>query len=266
MVSDEQIRRFQKKVLSWYKKNRRDLPWRNTTDPYHILLSEVMLQQTQVDRVIPYYEKFLLAYPTLLDLAAAGRKEILALWSGLGYNSRVVRLHKLCKELAAHHQGTFPHSEEELRKLPGIGPYTANAILAFAFNREVAVVDTNVRRVIMAELNLPHVFTMKEIAHIAKRCVRKGKAMIWYNALRDYGATHLTAKKTGIRPISRQSPFEGSERQARGKILRLLIREDAVPYEKLAEEVKHKNIKGIIQKMEKEALIEKDKNEIRIAH
>jgi A/G-specific adenine glycosylase len=135
-------------LLKWYAENGRDLPWRHTADPYRILISEVMLQQTQVDRVVPKYEVWLEAYPNWRKLAHASRADVLRLWSGLGYNSRAVRLHALAKLLVEEHNGKLPANEEELRKLPGIGPYTAGAIMVFAHNEPGSCIDVNVRRIV----------------------------------------------------------------------------------------------------------------------
>ena len=135
------------KLLSWYAKHGRSLPWRQTRDPYAILVSEIMLQQTQVDRVIPKYEAWLKAFPDWKALADVSRSEVLGLWSGLGYNSRAVRLHALSK-LVVELGGKLPVSEEELVKLPGIGPYTAGALMAFAHNKPGKCIDVNIERIV----------------------------------------------------------------------------------------------------------------------
>ena len=146
---------FQQKILSWYEKNKRDLPWRKTTDPYAIMVSEIMLQQTQVDRVIPKYQAFLKAFPTIKDLAEAPTSQVLELWSGLGYNSRAIRLQEAAKIICKQYRGQVPKSRDALMDLPGIGPYTSNAILSFAHNLPFPCMDTNIRRIILHELQLP---------------------------------------------------------------------------------------------------------------
>src|SRR5919109_465862 len=125
--SPAQRRRFRRTLLAWYVANARDLPWRRTRDPYHILVSEVMLQQTQVDRVIPYYHDFLARFPTAAALAAAPTAAVITAWAGLGYNRRAVNLQRTARHVVEEHGAVFPRTVEELRRLPGVGPYTAGA-------------------------------------------------------------------------------------------------------------------------------------------
>lgn len=141
-------RRFRRRLLAWYRANGRDLPWRRTSDPYHILVSEVMLQQTQVDRVLPKYHEWLKKYPTLDALAAADEQEVAETWRPLGYNIRPHRLHAIARESVARYGGTLPADEQTLRSFKGIGAYTAGAIRSFAFRQRAAIVDTNVARVL----------------------------------------------------------------------------------------------------------------------
>ncbi len=141
-------RYFSKKVVSWYKSNKRDLPWRDTKDPYCIWLSEIILQQTRVNQGLPYYLKFVEAFPTVFDLAAAPEQKVLRLWQGLGYYTRARNLHKCAREVVANHNGKFPQTFEELKTLPGIGDYTAAAIASISFGERAAVVDGNVFRVL----------------------------------------------------------------------------------------------------------------------
>ncbi len=250
---------FQQKILSFYSGEKRDLPWRRTTDPYCILVSEVMLQQTQVDRVIPYYEKWIARWPTFGDLAVAEKSELLAYWSGLGYNSRPIRLQKLAQRVVE--LDSFPTDRDELLKLPGIGPYTAGAVLAFAFNLEVPCVDTNIRRVLIHELGLSEDISAKELEEIALSCVPKGKAREWYNALMDYGAMVKTARKTGIKSTSRQSTFEGSSRQIRGKVLRLLLAEKKMSYDGLMQRIEDVRLDDVLKGMIKDGVVVEDKGE-----
>jgi A/G-specific adenine glycosylase len=140
--------RFRRRLLAWYRANGRDLPWRRTTDPYHILVSEIMLQQTQVDRVRPKYHEWLAKYPSLEALAAADEQEVVRTWYPLGYNIRPRRLHAIAREAVARYGGTLPGDEQALRSFKGIGPYTAGAVLSFAFGRRAAIVDTNVARLL----------------------------------------------------------------------------------------------------------------------
>src|SRR3989344_8948422 len=136
---------IQESILQWYAKEKRDLPWRHTTDPYKVLVSEMMLQQTQVDRVIVKYTEFLNKFPTAEVLAHASSAEVIKAWQGLGFNRRALRLQDICKSVSKLKE--FPTTERELLQLKGIGPYTSSAIVSFAFNREVVVLDTNIRRV-----------------------------------------------------------------------------------------------------------------------
>jgi len=246
---------FQTNLLRWYKTNKRPLLWRQTTDPYKILVSEVMLQQTQVDRVLPKYQAFLDAFPTAHDLAKAPPAKVLRLWSGLGYNRRAINLLTAARELSARiEQGAVPHTIEEWRTLPGIGPYTASAVLAFAENKPVTVIDTNVRRVLFRLfIGRSGKGWGKKVERLATKLVPEGRSRDWHNALMDFGATICMAKpKCGGCPFRKQcvsvsrykrtpeqleamasrtfkttqGTFKGSNRYYRGQILKVLQQED----------------------------------------
>ncbi|MDA1197292.1 MAG: Fe-S cluster assembly protein HesB [Nanoarchaeota archaeon] len=249
-----------KKVLTYYQENGRDLPWRHTTNPYEILVSEIMLQQTQVDRVIPYYERFLKKYPDFKALSKAKKPTLLQLWQGLGYNIRILRLQRLAQEVTTNNNAKLPDTEEELLKLPGIGPYTAHAVLAFAHNKPVPVMDTNIRRVLIHELKLKESISDEEIKKIALKIIPKNKSCIWHNALMDYGAMEKTARKTGIESLSKQSKFEGSDRQIRGIIVRKLLKEKSISLTTLQEELKRENLTQILEKMIRDNVIKKKNN------
>ena len=148
MWEEEKIASFRRKLLAWYDANKRDLPWRRTQDPYKIWISEIMLQQTRVDTVIPYYERFLDWFPTVADLAQAPEEKLLKAWEGLGYYSRVRNMQKAAQQIMENHGGVFPSSYEEISKLKGIGPYTAGAIASIAFGLPEPAVDGNVMRVL----------------------------------------------------------------------------------------------------------------------
>ena len=148
MWEEEKIASFREKLLAWYDANKRDLPWRRTNDPYKIWISEIMLQQTRVDTVIPYYERFLDWFPTVADLAQAPEEKLLKAWEGLGYYSRVRNMQKAAQQIMENHGGVFPSSYEEISKLKGIGPYTAGAIASIAFSLPEPAVDGNVMRVL----------------------------------------------------------------------------------------------------------------------
>ena len=139
---------IRERILAWYARNQRDLPWRRTRDPYRIWVSEIMLQQTQVDTVIPYYHRFLDRFPTVADLAGATMDDVLKVWEDLGYYSRARHMHAAAGEIVDNLEGQFPSSAQELQRLPGIGPYTASAMMSFAFGDCVPTVDGNVKRVL----------------------------------------------------------------------------------------------------------------------
>jgi A/G-specific adenine glycosylase len=189
---------FQQRLLEWWSANRRDLPWRKTRDPYRILISEVMLQQTQVDRVIPYYERWLEVFPNVEALAAAPTAEVIRLWAGLGYNRRAVNLQRTAQAVVEG-GGAFPEDVESLKDLPGIGPYTAGAIACFAFEQDVPFIDTNMRRVlhrIFLGPELPELLANdREITAMAASVIPPGKGWDWNQALIEFGALQCTARK-----------------------------------------------------------------------
>ena len=222
ILSPQQRDAFQRKVIEYYHQHGRTLPWRQTIDPYKILVSEIMLQQTQVDRVIPYYSKWISRWPTIANLAQASRKDVLQAWLGLGYNNRAMRMHAAAKIIAEKYQGNVLKALEE-EKLPGIGPYTKKAVRIFAANANLVTVDTNIRRIVIHEFKLPSSVTDKDLDALALQCLPKGRSREWHNALMDYGSTFLTARTTGIKPKTTQTRFEGSDRQLRAKLLRIVL-------------------------------------------
>ncbi|MBA3966002.1 MAG: A/G-specific adenine glycosylase [Nitrospirales bacterium] len=189
--------KFQKRLLAWYGEFGRDLPWRRTSDPYKILVSEVMLQQTQVDRVIPKFHEFLGKYPTLQDLAEAQPDDVRKTWYPLGYNIRPYRLHGIACETIERYGGAIPNKPEELLSLKGIGRYTAGAIRSFAFNKDAPILDTNVMRV------LHRIFIGKgeakkqkaELWLLSEKLIPRGKGYDFNQALMDFGAMVCTARK-----------------------------------------------------------------------
>ncbi len=212
----------------WRRYGRHELPWRQTTDPYHILVSEIMLQQTQVDRVIPFYEKFLTQFPSFRSLASAPVSAVLRAWQGLGYNRRALALQQCAQ--------TIVHGTDE--RLAGIGPYTAGAILAFAFNTAVPIIETNIRRIY-----LHHYFPGKagvsdeKLMPIVERTLDRANPRRWYSALMDYGtylASRIPNPNIRSKHYTRQSKFEGSLRQLRGRVLRQLLQSGPVSVPALA--------------------------------
>ena len=192
-------RRFRRRLLDWYRQNGRDLPWRRTRDPYHILVSEVMLQQTQVDRVLPKYDEWLRKYPTLEALASAPERDVAETWRPLGYNIRPRRLHAIARESVERYGGALPSDEDTLRSFKGIGEYTAGAVLSFAFGRRAAILDTNVARVlfrIFVGRGNPKAHAMKRHLWSISRTVLPMRHVFDFNqALMDFGATLCTARK-----------------------------------------------------------------------
>jgi A/G-specific adenine glycosylase len=190
---------IQKKILQWYKKNKRDLPWRKTTDPYAIWVSEIMLQQTQVATVIPYYQRFLKSFPTVRDLAKADLSRVLKTWEGLGYYSRARNLHRAAQIVSNHYHGEFPDQLTDLRTLPGIGRYTAGAILSIAFNKEAPILDGNVKRVLSRLFAIadPSARGKSEarLWHLSESLIPKGEASSFNQGLMDLGATTCTPKE-----------------------------------------------------------------------
>ncbi len=234
-------------ILAWYAAVRRDLPWRRTSDPYRILVSEVMLQQTQVARVVPYYEAWLGRFPDVGALAAAPVAEVLRLWSGLGYNRRALALQAAAGVVA---RDGWPRTVEGLLALPGVGPYTAAAVASFAFGEQAAAVDTNVRRVI--ERLDRRRRRAPELARRAQAILPEGRAPDWNQALMELGATVCTARAPaceacpaagcrtrgrtlawGEAPTARRSSehvrFEDTDRYVRGRIVAALVAGEGLP-------------------------------------
>src|SRR4029450_1612250 len=192
-------RQFQQRLSQWYRRHGRDLPWRRTTDPYAILVSEVMLQQTQVERVLEYYRRFLVRFPTVAALAAASVDDVLTAWQGLGYYRRARNLHLAAQQIMERHQGVFPNTFEEVAALPGVGRYTAGAVLCFAFGKRAPILDTNVQRV-LARLFVRRPApspsaTQKRLWRLAEEVLPQGnEAWVINQAMMDLGATLCTAR------------------------------------------------------------------------
>ena len=198
-MTGETVRpRFQRRLLTWYRRHGRDLPWRRTRDPYSILVSEIMLQQTQVERVIPKYHEFLARYPTLDALAAADVAEVRRTWYPLGYNIRPVHLRGIARETVARYNGRLPSDEEALRRFKGIGRYTAGAVLSFAFRKDAPILDTNVRRVLgrvfLGPRRMKALRGQKALWDLSAALVPRGKAYDFNQALMDFGATWCTPR------------------------------------------------------------------------
>jgi len=206
---------------------RHDLPWRKTRDPYRILVSEVMLQQTQVSRVVEKYKSFLKRFPTARALAHAPLGEVIREWQGLGYNRRARMLHETAKCIVGERRGIFPSTYEELIALPGVGPYTAGAVMAFAWGKAIPLVETNIRTIIIHHFfnDEVDVHDREVIAQVA-RILDEKRGREWYYAMMDYGA-YLKRTIGNVNVRSRhhatQKPFRGSDREIRGALIKNLL-------------------------------------------
>jgi A/G-specific adenine glycosylase len=234
-------------LLTWWGSVRRDLPWRRTRDPWAILVAELMLQQTQVSRVVPRYEAFLARFPTPAVCAASAPGEVVRAWEGLGYNRRAVNLHRAAQAIVDHHDGALPDDLDALLALPGVGPYTARAVLAFAYERDVGVVDVNAAR-FLARAVAGERLTPRRVQALADEQVPVGHGWAWNQAVLDLGATVCTKRspRCGACPLAdrcawslqgfapqdpaagsagtggTQSTFAGSDRQGRGRLVQAL--------------------------------------------
>lgn len=230
---------FVKLVRSEGERLYRVLPWRCIDDPYAVLVSEVMLQQTQVARVEKHWTRFLGLFPTIDALAAAGTADVLAQWQGLGYNRRALALKRAAEVCAAERGGKLPDTAEELEALPGIGPATAAGVMAFAYNRPSVYIETNVRTVFLHEL-FPACDKVsdRQLAPLVAATCPEDDARAWYYALLDYGAHLKTLVANPSRRsahYTRQSAFEGSRRQKRAELVRVVLAEPGIGADELAE-------------------------------
>jgi A/G-specific adenine glycosylase len=236
------VRAFQRNIYAYYAEHGRDLPWRATSNPYHILVSEIMLQQTQVQRVTEKYEQFIGAFPDFRSLADAPLQDILRVWHGLGYNRRALALKKIAQKVVTDFDGVLPSDPKTLATFPGIGKATAGAVCAFAYNQPIAFVETNIRTVFI------HFFfrdrdrvSDTEILQLVKQTIDTANPRTWYYALMDYGVmlkqTDRDLNKRSAH-YKRQTPFHGSNRQLRGKILRLLTEKGRISQTQVARRLK----------------------------
>lgn len=270
-VSPERLEEFSATVWERGCELYRDLPWRDTHDPYAILLSEVMLQQTQVSRVMGRWEQWLETFPTIADLASAPLPPVLELWQGMGYNRRALNLKRCAEEVVAMHDGVVPSDKKALLALPGIGPSTSAGVRIFAFRQPDMYLETNVRAVFIHELfpGRESVADKELVSLVEATCPQDARVRAWYYALLDYGA-HL--KKTMPNPTrrskhyTRQSKFEGSHRQKRAYLLRRVI-DDALSTEDLAcdlaqserasgrQEPSVEEVRAILDELEREGFV-----------
>ena len=272
LMTPKEIAKFQEEILTWYAAHQRALPWREIPfdislqerDAYKILLSETMSQQTQISRVIPKYETWINKFPTVADLANASVAEVLQYWSGLGYNRRALNLKKTATIIVEKYNGKFPRNEKELLALPGIGQYTARALLCFAFDQQVTVIDTNVRKVLLVRLRVPE----KDIPMVADKILPKGKAYEWNQALMDYAGAMLKEHKISI---PKQSKFIGSHRYYRGQILKKLLEKKEIALKDLGSLIKkdyseneYEWLSGLVLELKDEGFVQTTKKSIKL--
>jgi A/G-specific adenine glycosylase len=260
------IQDFQQMVLSYFTEHGRDMAWRHTSDPYQILVSEIMLQQTQVERVAIKFPEFIRAFPDFAALAAASLEDVLSVWQGLGYNRRAISLQKCAAAVMRDHNGLLPADTEILATLPGIGRATASSIGAFAFNMPVVFIETNIRRVFI-HFFFPHSPTVSDaqILPVVEQTVYRPDPRTWYWALMDLGSA---LKKTVANPnrrsahYSKQSPFEGSDRKIRGIILKILLKEHYLEEGDLCGRLSEDRyrVAGILRTLESEGFIQRKGN------
>jgi A/G-specific adenine glycosylase len=271
-LSSDARHAFRAIIYDYYRTDGRKLPWRETDDPYHILVSEIMLQQTQVERVIGKYDVFITAFPDFHALAQAPLQEILTVWQGLGYNRRAIALKKIAEIVVSTYNGTLPSRSDELLKLPGIGRYTAAALVTFAFHQPTVFIETNIRTVFI------HFFfhgqdTIKdnEILPLVEQTLDTAHPRRWYYALMDYGAMlkqqHPNPNRRSAH-YHKQSAFKGSNRELRGMILRALTRRGSEMSEReLVQTLKMdpERVRGILVQLHDEGFIEKSGDRYSIA-
>jgi A/G-specific adenine glycosylase len=254
----EDVEAVREALVDWYEADHRSYPWRETTDPYPILVSEVMSQQTQLDRVADAWHDFLEAWPTVEALAAADRADVVGFWTdhSLGYNNRAKYLHEAARQVVEEHDGAFPEDPEGLTELMGVGPYTANAVASFAFDNGDAVVDTNVKRVLHRAFDVPDDDSAFE--RVAAELMPDGESRVWNNAIMELGGvacgkapacdaqgcpwrTWCHAYETGdftAPDVPTQPRFEGSRRQMRGRVIRLLGEHDEMELDTLGHRIR----------------------------
>ncbi|MFC6717723.1 A/G-specific adenine glycosylase [Natrialbaceae archaeon GCM10025810] len=278
-------------LIEWYEADHREFPWRRTDDPYAILVSEVMSQQTQLGRVEDAWEEFLERWPTTADLAAADRADVVGFWTGhsLGYNNRAKYLHESARQVEEEYDGEFPQTPEGLQELMGVGPYTANAVASFAFNNGNAVVDTNVKRVTYRAFDVPDDDAAFEEA--ANDLMPAGRSRVWNNSIMELGGVVCTqaprcddagcpwrewcdAYATGdftAPDVPTQPSFEGSRRQFRGRVIGTLREYDELEIDALGHRIRvdyapdgeygREWLEGLLRDLERDGLVELERGD-----
>ncbi len=270
-LTPEDVRKFQKMLYGYYRKHGRNLPWRLTSDPYHILVSEVMLQQTQVQRVMGKYEPFTRKFPDFPSLAGSPLRMIFKEWQGLGYNRRAIALKRIAQKVMKEFRGKLPASVETLMTFPGIGRATASSIAAFAFHEPAVFIETNIRRVFIHRFfHDKDNIRDAEILPLVEKTLDTSNPREWYYALMDYG---VMLKKGYENPNRRsahyqkQSPFQGSNRQVRGLILKTLTRESCISEREMMEklQISSEILRGNLIQLQKEGFIQRERGKYTIA-
>ncbi|MHA1110169.1 MAG: A/G-specific adenine glycosylase [Promethearchaeota archaeon] len=263
------IKEFQSLIWDYYKSHPRPFTWRETRNPYHIFISEWMLQQTQTSAVVPKYKAFLTKFPTFSDLAGASMDDVLKLWQGLGYNRRAIWMKTATELIVANYNGILPQDPELLEKIKGIGHATAREMVTFSYNIPTAFIETNIRRVFLhLFFNTKSKVHDKVILELVEKTVDTVNPREWYYALMDYG---VMLKKT-VKPdpnhrsfhYKKQPKFKGSNRELRGKILRMKITEPTITIEELSKKINQPilKIRELVTKMEQEGFFKgSDKNQ-----
>jgi A/G-specific adenine glycosylase len=251
---------FQKIIRENYSKRGRMLPWRQTDNPYHILVSEIMLQQTPVSRVLKKYDEFITAFPDFTSLATAPLQSVLTKWQGLGYNRRAIALKQIAQEVLSDYGGELPSCPKTLQKLPGIGHYSASAISALAFNQPTIFIETNIRAVYIYFFFInKNVITDREIRPIVEATLDRDNPREWYYALFDYGAMLKKEEKLTERSAhyQQQAAYKGSNRELRGQILRLLLEHSPISLSELVDELEGNSmqVKNNLSALQKEGFL-----------
>lgn len=261
-ISEQGLEKFRTTIYSYYEVHKRIFPWRQTANAYYIVVSEIMLQQTQTERVVPKYLQFIERFPTIKDLAQASLKDVLAAWQGLGYNRRAMSLQLFAQRIMSEFLGNIPCDLQNLVSFRGIGPNTAGSICAFACNVPVVFIETNIRAVFI-QLFFMHQEAIKdtEIISLVEQTLDKDNAREWYYALMDYGVMLKKQFKNPSRKSAHhtvQSKFEGSDRQLRGKIIKLLIQQNQATLKVIQEQLQYDpRIVAILSDLAKEKFITK---------
>lgn len=263
-------KKFHTQIMDYYHHyGRHSLPWRKNYSPYFVTVSEIMLQQTQVDRVIPFFHKWMKQFPNWKQLAQAPQSQVLKYWKGLGYNSRALRLHKLAQIITKEYAGKLPKEYQQLVALPGIGPYTAGAILAFAYNIYIPCIETNIRRVFIYHfLKEKSNVSDTEIFEHIKKIGNIESPREWYAALMDYGSFLAKEMKhnpnTQSKHYKKQPSFKGSDREIRGKILEIFLEQHSLSKTKLFNILgtEHVRYEKILKQLVKEKFLTQTKTVI----